>query len=187
MAYRGLLLLVEKRLTGGIRALLDALDDERLAEFTQQPFLAATRYDILPMLPLCATVADLLGRPLAQFSREAAVGQARYDARHVYHRLVEAHTLSDLSTRLPRFGIQYYDFGGYEGRDRGPGHLLLRRTGLPRYITPWYGPMQAGYMEEIIRQLGAKHAEATPMREEPTGMQLGFEICTLETDIRYSS
>ena len=186
IAYRGLLQLVEQRVSGGLPAFCAALDDRRLVEFVRQPFLAATRYDILPMLPLNAALASLLGRTLAQLSRQGALAQARFDARHVYSSMVKKASLADLSTRLPRFGVQYYDFGGYTGRDEAPGHVVLRRTGLPRYIVPWYAPMQAAYMEEIVRQLGARQAEATPRREEPAGADRGFEICTLDTDVRFS-
>jgi hypothetical protein len=186
IAYRGLLHFAEMRIRGGRRALAGAVADPRLVTFFEQPFLAASRYDILPMLPLNAAIADLLGRPLQQVSREAAVGQARYDARNVYRPMVEAHTLADLATRLPRFGTQYYDFGGYDGRDDGPGHVVIRRTGLPRYIVPWYAPMQAAYMEEIVRQLGASRAEATPRHEEAAGVDRGVEVCELDTDVSFS-
>jgi|SRR5579859_648241 len=184
VAYRGLLALVERQIAGGVDALCEALADDALAAFVRQPFLAATRYDILPMLPLNAAVAELFGMSLARFSRDAAFGQARYDARHVYRPLVEAHTLADLATRLRRFGIQYYDFGGYESTEEEPGRLLIRRTGLPRYIVPWYAPMQAAYMEEIVRQLGATRAESAPRREVPQGTDRGIEVCTLDTDVR---
>jgi hypothetical protein len=187
IAYRGMLLLVEQRVAGGLGALCESFEDERLAAFVRQPFLAATRYDILPMLPLNAALAELLGRPLAHLSRDAAAAQARYDARNVYRSLVESRSLKDLASRLPRFGIQYYDFGGYSGRDEGPGHVVIRRTGLPRYIVPWYAPMQAAYMEEIVRQLGAKRAEAVARREAPTGSERGFDICTVDTDVKFST
>jgi hypothetical protein len=187
IAYRGLLLLVEQRVAGGLDALCEVLDDERLVAFVRRPFLAATRYDILPMLPLNAGLAQLLGRPLPLLSRDTAIAQARYDARTVYRSMVEVRTLADLATRLPRFGIQYYDFGAFGGRDEGPGHVVVRRAGLPRYIVPWYAPMQAAYVEEIVRQLGAKRAEAVARREEPTGSERGFEICAFDTDVRFSS
>jgi hypothetical protein len=187
IAYRGLLLLVEHRVAGGLRALTEDIDDPKLLAFARQRFLASSRYDILPMLPLNATIAERLGRSLPQFAREAAVAQARYDALHVYRPLVEARTLVDVSSRLARFGMLYYDFGGYEGRDEGPGHVVIRRTGLPRYIIPWYAHMQAAYMEEIVRQLGARRAEATPRREEPRGTDRGFEICLLDTDVQFET
>jgi hypothetical protein len=184
VAYRGLIVLVERLVPGGVDALCEALGDEALGAFVRQPFLASSRYDILPMLPLNTAIAELLGTTLARFSRDAAFGQARYDARHVYRPLVDAHTLTDLATRLPRFGIQYYDFGGYECTEVAPGHLVIRRTGLPRYIVPWYAPMQAAYMEEIVRQLGARRSEAAARRETSDGYDRGIEVCTLDTDVR---
>lgn len=185
IAYRGLLLLVEERVAGGLDAVCEAMNDERMAAFVRQPFLAATRYDILPMLPLNAALAELLGRPLGTFSRDTAIAQARYDARNVYRSMVEVRTLVDVATRLPRFGTQYYDFGSFSGRDEAPGHVVVRRTGLPRYVVPWYAPMQAGYIEELVRQLGAKRAEAVARREEPTGSERGLEICAFDTDVRF--
>jgi hypothetical protein len=187
IAYRGLRLLVEQRIAGGLSAVAQDLNDESLRVFAQQRFLASSRYDILPMLPLSATIATRLGRSLAQFSREAALAQARYDARHVYRPMVEDRTLADVSSRLARFGMLYYDFGAFAGRDEGPGHVVIRRTGLPRYIVPWYAHMQAAYMEEIVRQLGARRAEGTPRREEQAGIDRGFELCVLDTDVVFEA
>src|SRR5262249_40395009 len=149
-------------------------------------FLAASRYDILPMLPLNVAAAKLLGKTLEAVSREAAFGQARHDARGVYRRMVESGSLEGLESRLPRFGIQYYDFGDYHGKVDGSGHIVIRRSGVPAYIHDWYAPMQAAYVEEITRQLGASFAEAIPRPPIPMEPRGAFELCAIDTDVRYS-
>jgi hypothetical protein len=61
--YRGLAYLVSRTLPHGLDDLCEALDDAALREFVRQPFLASSRYDVLPIRPLMMTLARLLGRP----------------------------------------------------------------------------------------------------------------------------
>ncbi len=185
MAYRGLLQFVSKRLPGGMDALLANLDDVRLHGFLKKQFLAASRYDILPMLPLHAAMARMVGVPIDVFARERAVSQARYDGETVYRRMVEGATLVDVATRLPRIGMQYYDFGTCDGWLVEPGHVVLRRTGVPAYVMRWYAPLQASYFEELVRVLGASFVDTRCLTPEAEGTRSGFEVVTYETELRW--
>jgi serine/threonine protein kinase len=184
-AYRGVLTLVEERVPGGIESLERELDDERLAAFVRQPFLAASRYDLLPMLPINLGVARLLGRSLEALAVDQGEHQARYDIVKLYARLFAAMTFENLPTVLARFDGQYLDFGDCTGTMLEPGHLLLRRAGLPEYVLRWFAPMYSAYLAQILRQKGADLVEATPRAPQDAGMRGTFAIVDLEVDVRW--
>ncbi len=84
MAYRGFIRLVEKSAPGGLPGFREALADARLRDFVAQPFLASARYDVLPMVPLFATLARLCGVPFGALVEEASAVQCRYDVKTVF-------------------------------------------------------------------------------------------------------
>lgn len=166
-------------------ALLDAIADVRIHAFLKTRFLASSRYDILPFMPLNVAAAKLLGKTLHGLSRDTGAAQGLFDAKGVYRSLVESRSLADLESRLPRFGSLYYDFGTFTGRLVAPGHVVVRRTGLPRFIHDWYAPMQAAYVEAIVRELGASFVEVTPRPPEPSLRRGPFELCVLDSDVKW--
>jgi hypothetical protein len=167
IALRGLVHMVECRVPGGLDAFADGLDDPRLGAFVRQPFLAASRYDLLPLLPLNMALARLLGTALEDLAHLQGAAQARYDATHTYKVIVSGGTLADLAQRLPRLGAQYYDFGAYDAYLEAPGRVVVRRTGMPAYVLRWFMPMHLGYVEEVVRLMGARHATASAREPRP--------------------
>ena len=121
LAYRGVVRAVSKLVAGGVDRFCESLEDVRLREFVRQPFLATGLYDILPMYPLTAQLAGLLGAPYKDFLREGIHEQARYDATHVFHRMYDGAAVEEMPTRITRFEAQYYDFGRSDSSLEGPG------------------------------------------------------------------
>ncbi len=185
LAYRGLVQLVERRVAGGLDALERELDDERVRAFVRQPFLAASRYDILPMLPLNATIARLLKKPLRDLGAQQGALQARHDVEQVYRSPFQSMNVDDPTPVLGRFGDLYYDFGECDAELLRPGHVLHHRRGLPEYVLPWFAPMHAAYIEELIRLKGVSFAEAVPRPPTAAGSQHGIRIVDLDTDVRW--
>lgn len=185
IAYRGVVQLVERRL-GGLTELEHELEDERIVPFARQPFLAASWYDILPMMPINVAIARLLGKPLDVLGREQGAQQARYDVEHVYKRLFDAMTFDNVPTLLARFGRQYYDFGECTGEQVSPGHVVITRQGLPEMLLRWFAPMHAAYAEQILRMKGATFVEAIPQPAHQSGARGGVPLVDLATDIFWS-
>ena len=173
-------------MTGGIQGVEEELDDERIVPFLRQPFLAASWYDILPMMPINATVARLLGKPLDVLGREQGAQQARHDVEQVYRRLFDAMTFDNVPTLLARFGRQYYDFGDCRGEQVSPGHVIIVREGLPEMMLRWFSPMHAAYAEQILRMKGATFVEAIPQAPREAGARGGIPLVDLATDIFWS-
>ncbi|HEY6458910.1 MAG TPA: serine/threonine-protein kinase [Polyangiaceae bacterium] len=154
--YRVLAYLVSRALPGGLEDLCDAIDDATLREFVRQPFLASSRYDVLPIRPLMVTLAHLLGRSFLDLLLTSTVAQARYDYRTVFRHMMGGATLDDWHERSSRFGTQYYTFGRFDSERVTPGVVVMRHHGVPEYLAPWYAPMQAAYAEETVRLLGGR-------------------------------
>ncbi|MGH7293541.1 MAG: serine/threonine-protein kinase [Polyangiaceae bacterium] len=183
IAYRGVVRLVEERVDRGLAGLDEELNDPAVSRFIRQPFLAASRYDVLPMLPVNVAVARLLGKSLEGLASEQGIAQARFDARYVYRRLFDEMTFETLPAYLGRYGAQYYEAGECSAEAVAPGHALLRRKRVPAYVLPWLQPIHCAYAEEVIRLKGARtvQSKARPPTDAPT--HKGIRVVDLDVDL----
>jgi serine/threonine protein kinase len=187
MPYRGLVFLVNRLLPGGLGALCEALPDTRLRDFVHQPFLATARYDILPFLPLYATLAHLLEAPFDGFVRASCAAQCRYDTQTVFKAIWANATVEGIAERIGRFSGQYYDFGTVTGSVPEPNVLVIVHTGVPAYVHPWFRAMHESYKEELIRQLGGEDVRTIAHEATPEGARDGFAVVTTRTEFRWRS
>jgi tRNA A-37 threonylcarbamoyl transferase component Bud32 len=186
LSYRGFVALVGRTLPGGMNELEASIEDPDLRAFLRQPFLASSRYDILPFRPLTASLARLLGRPYGDLVRVAAAAQARYDARTVFRQMFAGATLDDWEQRMPRLGTQYYyGFGRFEGVREGPSTVVSRHSGVPEYLVPWYAPMQVAYGEEAARILGARDVSSELLPQERSGEVDGLPTVITSARLRW--
>jgi hypothetical protein len=152
-----------------------------------QPFLASSRYDVLPLRPLASQLAQQLGQCFEDMVSRGAALQARYDARTVFKHLFGAATLDDWHERVVRFGTQYYGFGQFTGVREGDRTVVLRHAGVPAYLAPWYAPMQRGYSGETARILGAANVETETLPWILGPEAHGFPTVTTATRITWSA
>jgi tRNA A-37 threonylcarbamoyl transferase component Bud32 len=185
IAYRGVVRLVEGRVDKGLLGLDEELANPALGRFIRQPFLAASRYDVLPMLPINVAIARILGKQLETLAIEQGIAQARFDARYVYRRLFDEMTFETLPAYLGRYGAQYYEAGECSAELVAPGHVLVHRKRVPAYVLPWLLPIHASYAEEVIRLKGARavHAKGRAPIEAPT--HKGVAVVDLDVDITW--
>jgi serine/threonine protein kinase len=187
IAYRGVVHLVEHKVPGGMTTLDEELNDALVSAFVRQPFLAASRYDILPMLPVHVAIARVLGKSLEIIAEGQGVAQARYDARHVYRRPFEEMTFDTLAAFLVRFASQYYETGELTAEAVGPGHVVLHRRRLPTYVLPWLSAIQVAYTEELVRLKGGRSVVATPRAPVEAGSRKGVAVVDLDVDLRWTT
>jgi hypothetical protein len=184
IAYRGVVRLVD-RVPGGFAALARELDDADLLAFVRQPFLTASRYDILPMMPLNAALARLLDKPLAALAADQGKAQASYDVRYIYRRLFEQMTLDAFHTYVPRIADQYFDVGECTAERIGSAHVVVHRRRLPEYVLPWLAPLEAAYLEQLVRAKGATAVQATLRPPLAAASRKGLAIVDLDTEVRW--
>jgi serine/threonine protein kinase len=185
IAYRGVVHLVQRKVPGTLVTLDEELNDAPLSAFVRQPFLAASRYDILPMLPVNVAIARVLGKSLDVIAEAQGVAQARYDARHVYRRPFEEMTFDTLPAFLVRFASQYYETGELAAEAAGPGHVVLHRRRLPTYVLPWLSAIQVAYVEELVRLKGGRSVVATPRAPVEAAARKGVTVVDLDVDLRW--
>jgi hypothetical protein len=186
IAYRGVVRFVERKVTGGLATLDEELADAALSAFVRQPFLAASRYDVLPMLPVNVGIARVLGKSLEVIAEAQGIAQARYDARHVYRRPFDEMTLEALPAFLVRFAVQYFEAGELVADAAGPGHVVLHRRRLPAYALPWLSAIQVAYVEELVRLKGGRSVTATPRPTVDAGTRKGIALVDLDVDVRWT-
>jgi serine/threonine protein kinase len=186
IAYRGVVRFVERKIKGGLATLDEELDDAQLSAFVRQAFLAASRYDILPMLPLNVAIARILGKSLDAVAAAQGVAQARHDARYVYRRLFADMTYATVHTYLARFAGQYYEAGECTADLPEPGHLVLHRKRVPAYVLPWFSVIHTAYAEEVVRLKGAHAVESEARPPVDAGTRKGVAVVDLDVDLRWS-
>jgi tRNA A-37 threonylcarbamoyl transferase component Bud32 len=186
LPYRGFVHLVEQALPGGVQDLVEALDDEALGAFVTQPFLASSRYDALPLRPLMACVALLVGRTFEQLVETASAAQSNYDMRRVFRQMFASATLDNWDDRLVRFGAQYHGFALLEAVREGPNVVVQRNVGVPVYLAPWYAAMQRGYSTSTVRALGGRDVVAETLPSEPCEPMSGLPTLTTFTRVSWT-
>jgi serine/threonine protein kinase len=185
IAYRGVVRLVELKVPRGLVGLDEELADARIAKFVRRPFLPASRYDVLPMLPINVAIARILGKSLDRLAFQQGTAQARHDTRYAHKRFFDAMTLETIQAHLVRFYEQYYDNGETSAELVAPGHVLLHRRRLPAYVLPWLAPAHVAYAEELVRLKGARTVEASTRPPTGAGSRRGVEMVDLDVDLRW--
>ncbi|HZF47423.1 MAG TPA: hypothetical protein VE093_02175 [Polyangiaceae bacterium] len=166
LAYRGFEAYAKRNVAGGMDRVRAEVDDPALRAFLMQPFMAGSWYDVLPVVPLASAIAALERSSMEDFVRRTSRRQALYDAQHVHKRFFQGYPPSSLVSRLPRFFMQYTDFGRAEvaeaaevtGPETGQGTVI--RTGVPAFILPWFLPMNEAYIEAILDGMGSARPRA---------------------------
>ena len=167
MSYRGFASMVSRVLAGGVEELADAVDDASLRDFLSEPFLASSLYDVLPLRPLFATLARMLGASFDDLVATSSTAQARYDAKASFRELFGGITLADWHEKSPRLVALYYNFGHGEATRVDARHAIVRHHGVPAYLAPWFAPMQCAYSEETVRLIGGKNVRTEVLPWEP--------------------
>jgi len=185
-AYRGHIEYAEAHIPGGQAAIVAELKDPALRAFFGQPFLAATWYDMLPMLPLGAAAARLVGMPLDDFLRFRTRLQAESDMRGVYKVLLQFVTVESLALRIPRIAATYYDFGSADSRLVAPGHVESVRRGVPEFLLPWHNPVSETYMEKVISLGGGKSPSVKVTQVERDGVAHGVRLSAVTFALRWT-
>jgi hypothetical protein len=175
---------VEENVAGGTQAMLAAIADPQLAQFFRQTFLAASFYDLYPLVAAGHTCARMTGMTFDGFLRVRTRYQAQRDVAGVYKVLLKLTSPESLAMRLPRLVGQYLDFGSAETHLVAPGHVVGVQTGTPRSMAHWFQLVHEGYVDTLMPKAGASNvryrAEARPTTDE---VRDGVELVTLRGDV----
>ena len=172
--YRGSVEYIERTVPGGVRAVLGAIQGEALRGFLEQPFVAATFYDVFPLVALGYPSASLCGQPIDRFLRHRSRFQAEQQATTVYRSLLSLTSSAAIATKLPLLASQLYNFGTTEVEQTGPSTVEVRRGGLPVELLPWYVPGTESYLVTALRLSGAINPRVTSSAFRPDKKEHGL-------------
>lgn len=165
--YLGLLGRFERDVPGGIRNVLDRIDDPRVAEFLGQPFLPSSMYDIFPLLDAGIVGARIVGKSYRTFVREGAAYQADRDMSGVYRVLLRLASPRRAVERIPRIFMQYVDFGDIGGSLTSDTRFEGVISGIPQPVCPWIQGVFEGFTPVVLRRAGATQASVIFRPFEP--------------------
>jgi hypothetical protein len=186
-AYRGTVERVRERLAAEGKTFRDVLDVET-ALFFEQPFLAATFYDVLPIVPLVRLGARLEGLTMSAFVDRISRDQALTDISGVYRLLLRVASPEMVAKRLPRLTAQYFNFGIVE--DEGlvaPGKVRMVRRGLPEEIIDWYTTAACSYVSQVLAETGAVNPGARVLGTEPDEPLHGVATRSMRFEFTWST
>ncbi len=185
ISYKSFLEHMEVRAPGGAAAVIAALPDPALRAFFGQRFLVGSWYDILPIAPLHATAAKLLGMSEEAFGRMQSRYQADKDINGIYRILLKLASPAGLLQRMPALTAQYQDFSrsSVEMVDKKSARAVYE--GMPRMLLPWYLPATEAYTVRVLECAGAKRPRMTIHPPEPYATVRTVETIRLRIDIAW--
>ncbi len=171
--YRSLFDSADARVPGGHQAVLARIDDPGLAAFFAQRFLAASTYDVLPIVPFGMLAARMTGMSYSEFVRTGAAFTARRDMNGVYRVLLKLASPEAVVKRLPRILLQYFDFGEIDGRPVGKQAYEAVARGLPQPLIVWLLNVAHGFVPVVMEAAGARGIELQIGAREPDREEQG--------------
>jgi len=186
LLYLGNIQFHDRVVPGGFAATLRHLPDERVRAFFQQNFLAATFYDLAPVLDLSSTGALLAGQPTWQFVRETARWAAHLRLPEVYKSLLSPSPKA-MFMKSPRIVQQYVDFGKVEAVELSDSRGQISNHKIPAFLASWFLEACQGYFTGGLELAGAQNIRipmATPV--ESDGVLRGVEAVRATYDVEWS-
>ncbi len=173
VAYRGHLDYVDKHVPGGNAAVIQQLGDERFDAFFNQPFLAASLYDVFPLAQAGIACGQLCGTSFLGFVAQRTRAQVEIDIRGVYRWLAKLANSQSLAARIPRVIGQYTTFAKGDSVVGDDGRVTTTTTGLPLPIVPWWNTVHQAYTAAAVELAGkAKVVESSIISVESDGAQI---------------
>lgn len=155
--YSGNVEYVEKRLPGGLSAVFTQIgipDVERF--FRDTIFLAASLYDIEPLMHFARAVARIEGIPIEKYIRRSSHFAALQDVAGKYRAQLRSATSEDMAARLPPIFGRYFEPCRAEVLSVEKDHSELRYSGLPASAIGLHIWACEGFVAGALEATGAR-------------------------------
>ena len=184
-AYRGHLDFVAEEVPGGIEGMLAAMDAP-LAAFFRGTFLAASLYDVMPLVLAAAPCAKAMGLSAPDFVARRSRAQAPKDLTGVYRFLLAMVSTRTVAKKLPQLFTQILDFGKAEITRDAPGEVDATISGVPAAICPWLCTVVSSYGEAALQTSGAKRASIVAAPVSSAGEAHGVALAGASLKVRWA-
>jgi hypothetical protein len=187
IAYRGHIEYANQFVPGGANAVNAAFRNPALRPFFEQPFLAASWYDALPILSAWQVCARVLNQPAIEFLKVRTRHQAQQDINGVYRLILKLASAETVALRIPRVVGKYFDFGTSDAEVIRPGLVRLSQTGIPMLMAPWFTIVADTYLQVALEIAGATgvHVRRRPM--EPSGHAHGLAVGAIAAEVAFDT
>ncbi len=184
--YRGHLEYVEANVPGGTRGMCERFDDPRLARFFEQPFLAASLYDLYPLVAAAGPCAAACGLSPREFVDRRSRAQAPKDVGGVYRFLLAMVPTQSVARRVPQLFTQVFDFGRAEVLREDGSEVDAAFDGIPWALAPWFAQVFTSYGEAALITSGASRGAFTVRSTQPSGSAHGVPLARIHVEIRWA-
>jgi hypothetical protein len=181
-AYRGHIAYTELHVPGGMKAAVAALRDPALRAFFDQQFLAASFYDVYPLIAMGWVCARLAGTTFPEFLRIRTRAQVDFDMGGVYKLLLKLASLEMIAAKIPVVSARYFDFGTVDIATPSPKVVEATRREIPATIAPWLGPIGETYVIRALERSGAKNPRARLYPFRADGERFGVEVGSMKCE-----
>ena len=186
VAYKGHLDYTERYVPGGVRAMVAELNDPAQTHFFDQPFLAASKYDVFPLAQAGVACGHLTRLSFPQFIRIRSRVQAEQDIKGVYKFLMNLVSAEAIAQRIPKIMAQYFDFIETEITDVEKHRVVNIQHGVPTALAGWHALVCTSYMDTILKLAGATAPRTSAELFGDEGEAHGVPVSAIEYTIAWS-
>ncbi|HJL15736.1 MAG TPA: hypothetical protein RMH99_08775 [Sandaracinaceae bacterium LLY-WYZ-13_1] len=165
IAYRSALLALAEDADVSVESFVESIPEPEMRDWLSQRFLAASWYDVYPLVDLARVLARREGRVVTETWKENARRVAERDLGSIFRFLLRMTSPRVVASRLPQVSSRYFDFGRLEILESHDESVVLERTGTPSPIVQWYAIVTGEWVLEALRTSGASAAEYSFTRE----------------------
>ncbi len=180
IAYKGHLDYTDRYVPGGVRAMVAELNDPGQTHFFDQPFLAASKYDVFPLAQAGVACANLTRLSFPQFIRIRSRVQAEQDIKGVYKFLMNLVSAEAIAQRIPKIMGQYFDFIETEITEVDKHRVVNIQHGVPTALAGWLALVCTSYMDTILKLAGATAPRTTAELFGEEGSAHGLPVSGIE-------
>lgn len=186
LVYQGARDFYDRTVPGGSAAVAEGLTDPVARALFQQRFLAASHYDVLPIVGISVTAARLAKMPWKELVQQNAEWLARRDIHGVFRMILRLASPEMVALRLPRASLQYFAFGKATGKLVGPKHLEGEQREMPESMGHWLIYATEGFAPVALATAGAKDVVVRGQIAGQDGEVGGVPTVTVRYDITWT-
>ena len=160
---------------GGLAALRETLPPA-LREFFSQAFIAASWYDVMPVVQISQAIAsmNLIGH--MEQVRRMGVWHGEQDLNGVYKQLLKQSTPQAICRRFASIYSQLYNFGRAEIVAEQENKVEACAYGMPEPLAGWWMKASESYLHPILAAAGARASKMTWLPLQPDGERDGVRL-----------
>jgi hypothetical protein len=168
-----------KRIPGGVRSVLEALDDPRIVDFAGQRFSWMGWYDVLPAVPITEAFARALKLDFELGVREETKRGALGVVPSAFRPILALPGPAAFAAQSERITATVVDFVRLRIHESTETHSSGWTYGVPLYVAPLIANTTVGFFAAIVQMRGGTDVRARYTDVVREGERDGFETVSI--------